>query len=250
MASSKDSGGKIPPKPLPPPPPGEKPPVYSKEEMDAHIEYSKIQIAKLEANFKMEDLETILKEVKAPSLKGALQVNHILLNISALKASNDAKETPKIMKITLQFKTRKKQWRAIRNHLSVVHKAQAAQLIWFEERPYYGHEAIDHCKNMISKLEATANAMDDLAPYLGIFTGRDRGQHGPSALRSVALAAEIFVRLSKAYREIGVGDISASKRYEIVKRCMAKAGETVTFEAVKTAITNHLKEYPPAEEHR
>jgi len=217
--------------------------------MEAHFEYQRIQIAKMEANFTMEDLETILKEVKAPSLRGASQVNHILLNVSALKASNESQMEPKAKKLLSQIKKAHKEWSGIRKHLARVKDAQNYHIAWLSERPYYDpeEEGRNYRKVFIAKLEAAENALIDLEPHLFVIQKRAIGQHGPSTLKSVFLAAEIFVRLGRAWNQIGVKNVSANKRYEIVKRCMARAGEPANFDTVKTAINKHLENFPPDE---
>jgi hypothetical protein len=246
MAGSKRDDKKITPRPLPPPPPGERPPVYTKAEMDAHFEFQKLQWAQFEALFTLNELESIAIEARAPSIKEAPQAQQIVQSICSLISSNKSlRENPALTSRMKDLTTTKKNWLAVRRYICEVREAQTEQLAYFEKRPYYAG-CVEDRKNNLSKINNALTAMDELTFVLFISDDhkKQKGERGPGALKSVILAADIFMRLDHAWGEIGVTNVSKAKRYDIVQKLMAKANENVSVEAIKTAIENRLKAYP------
>ena|ERR1700722_10224396 len=238
-------GKRLLPPPVLPIPPGETPPSYTHAELDAHhqywAEYSRI----VASYFSLDDFQKIVAKTKAPPLKDTFNTQAIMRTVcGGIQNRIAARENIEAEKVRKRHKNRRKEWSSLRKHLITLENAQRAQITWFTERPYYGPEGIDFRKGFLAKLEALSTAMDNIEGYLFISQNKSRGQHGPMALLNASMAADIFVRLSWAWEEAGAPKVAATKRYEIVQECMALIETPVSVDAIRKAITKHLRAYP------
>jgi hypothetical protein len=236
----------LPPPPIQPIPPGEHPPVYTREEAEAQRQSWAEWEHYVASHFALEDLQEIVVRAGAPTLQDTFNTQAILRTVCGgihnrlVAAENTAAE--KHMK---RHQNRRKEWTSIRKHLTTLETAQRWHINWFAERPWYGPEGKKFREDLLAKVEAVSQAMDAVEGYLFISPQKTRGKHGGMILANLPLGVDIFVRLPWAWEEAGVTrKISDAKRYEIVCACMGKMNEQASVDAVKKAITKHLRAYP------
>lgn len=232
---------------LPPPlpvqeiPPGDHPPRPDEARERLYAERERA----VEALFTLNDLQDIVSEVGAPPLPDNPKTRMILIAVCwKISSIEIAKQNEKANKISQQRgKTRRKEWQSIRKHLIALADGQRKQITWFNDRPWYGREAIIAREQFLEKIIVAVRAMDDLEPWIFLISQK-RGQHGGSAIKDTAIVVDIFVNLTWAWEDAGCKPASAEKRYRIIQKCLEEMGIFATIDAIRKAITEHLRKYP------
>jgi hypothetical protein len=145
---------------------------------------------------------------------------------------------PTVDKATLRLDTSlPKDWKRFQEQLTRLENNQRDTIKRGKVDGWFSKEDKEYFETTLLKLETARSILDELYPHFCESPPRSRGQHGGMGLINIKLASNIFSLLPAAWREARVTkQVSAAKRYEIVRRCLGLIGENVSADAIRKAL--------------